>query len=384
MSENATPPPAEGRQPTPSPAEERQRRSKMREAPEMPSGYRSTRRGSRAAKQAKRAQRQHKIFTAFDKAGREARNVGQLLLLGVAGVLVILVVLFAGVNAVNWLARWSAERAASGSVSQSEQDRQAKENLLVIAERNGKAAGFLAMRVDEKGRQAFGVAVPDGAFIEVPGQGFEKVGDSYLAGADVSLSAISNFFTVPFRKYVVVPEKTYQDALRGQSVKDIMSTVTTSNLSPAETTEVTRALGRLESKNVALVPLQVKPISLGSQTYYEPQRDELADLLESWWGVKLSEAQNATRVIVYNGAGTPGIAGEAAQQLIRGGLRVVDTKNADRFDYAQTQIVVQNKDVTAGETVRKVLGVGKVIDQPADQNVADVIVIVGKDYKPPK
>jgi len=99
----------------------------------------------------------------------------------------------------------------------------------------------------------------------------------------VSLSAISNFFTVPFRKYVIVPEKAYQDALRGQSVKDLMSTVTTSNLTPSEETQITRALGRLDSKNVALVPLEVKPISLGSQTYYEPQREELADLLESWW-----------------------------------------------------------------------------------------------------
>ena len=350
----------------------------------MPSGYRSTRRGSRAAKQAKKAIRQHRIVTAFDRAGREARNAGQLMLLGVAALVVVMAVLFAGVSAWNWLARWSAERAVSSSASDTERERQARENLLVIGERDGKAAGFLAMRVDERGRQVFGVAVPDGAFIEVPGQGFERIGDSYLAGPSVSLSAISNFFTVPFRKYVIVPEKAYQDALRGQSVKDLMSTVTTSNLTPSEETRITRALGRLDSKNVALVPLEVKPISLGSQTYYEPQREELADLLESWWGVKLSDAQQATRVIVYNGSGVPGIAGEAAQQLIRGGLRVVDTKNADRFNYAQTQIVVQNKDVTAGEAVRKVLGVGKVIDQPANQNVADVIVIVGKDYKPPK
>ena len=129
--------------------------------------------------------------------------------------------------------------------------------------------------------------------------------------------------------------------------------------------------------------LEVKPITVGPQTYFEPQREALADLLESWWGVKLSESDKASfALIVYNGAGTPGIAGEAAQQLIRGGFRVVDTKNADNFNYKQTQIVVQDKDMAAGDAVKKVLGTGKVIDQPSDQDVADVIVIIGKDYKP--
>jgi hypothetical protein len=138
------------------------------------------------------------------------------------------------------------------------------------------------------------------------------------------------------------------------------------------------------SKDVALVPLQVKPITVGKQTYFEPQRDDLADLLKSWWGVQMADAESATRLIVYNGAGVPGIAGEAAQSLIRGGFRVVDTKNADNFGYKQTQIVVQNGDMTAGERVRSVLKVGRVINQPSDQNVAGVIVIIGKDYKPPK
>lgn len=363
--------------------EDRPRRSKAREAPEMPAGYRSTRRGSRAAKQAKRAARQHKLVTSIDTAGRKARNVGVLAAMGIGALVLAALVLFAGVSTVNWVARWSAERSASRSASTTQQDQKARENLLVIGERDGKAMGFLAMRIDEKGNQVFGVAVPDGAFIEVPGQGFERVGDSYLSGPDVSLAAISNFFTVPFTRYVVVPEKTYQEALRGQSVTGIMPAVSKSNLTDKEKASLTRAMGKMDSKNVALVPLQVKPISLGTQTYYEPQREELADLVESWWGVKLSDAESATRVIVYNGSGVPGIAGEAAQQLIRGGMRVVDTKNADRFDYAQTQIVVQNKNVTAGEAIRKVLGVGKVSNVPAEQDVADVIVIIGKDYKPP-
>ena len=120
-----------------------------------------------------------------------------------------------------------------------------------------------------------------------------------------------------------------------------------------------------------------------NQTYFEPQRAEVADLLKSWWGVDASKAATVTRVILYNGAGVPGVAGEAAQQLIRGGFRVVDTKNADNFNYVATKIVVQRGDVKRGEEIVRVLGVGTVEQKPSDQDVADVIVIIGKDYQPP-
>jgi len=61
---------------------------------------------------------------------------------------------------------------------------------------------------------------------------------------------------------------------------------------------------------------------------------------------------------------------------------VVDTKNADKFGYAQTLIVVQSGPVAAGEKAAKVLGAGKVVNKPTDQSVADMVIIVGKDYKP--
>lgn len=364
-------------------SEERTRRSKQRTAPELPSGYRSSRRGSRSARQAKRAIRQHKVVSGIDSAGRTTRNVAYVAAMALGATLFVVLALVVAAWSVNGIARWNARRIAAGKTAPTQAELKARENLLLISEKDGKATAFLAMRVDEKREQVFGIAIPDGSFIEVPGQGFERVGDSYLAGADVSMSAISNFLSVAFNRYVVVPEATYQKALRSQSLKGVMTAVTKSNLSASDTQALKTKFEKTPTKDVALIPLTVKPITLGSQTYFEPQRSELADLVESWWGVKLSEAK-VTRLIVYNGAGSPGIAGEAAQQLIRGGFRVVDTKNADRFDYKETQIVVQDKNMTAGEAVRKVLGTGKVIDQASDQDVADVIVIIGKDYKPQK
>jgi hypothetical protein len=45
-------------------------------------------------------------------------------------------------------------------------------------------------------------------------------------------------------------------------------------------------------------------------------------------------------------------------------------------------VIVQRGDISQGNEIAKLLRVGQVKSQPADQNIADVIVIVGKDYKP--
>jgi len=131
-------------------------------------------------------------------------------------------------------------------------------------------------------------------------------------------------------------------------------------------------------------PCAARHVAAGRRTRRGAGPDEVADLLKSWWGVDPNAAKSQIRVVVFNGSGKPGIAGEAAQELIRAQIRVVDTQNADRFDYAETKIVVRRGDAAVGEKVRKALGVGKVVLDPSDENVTDVVVVVGKDYQPPK
>ena len=358
---------------------------RTRPAPKVapPSGYRSTRRGSKSAKSAKRALKYTFVTRGFDRLASVSRRVGMVLAVAVGALLATTLVLLILASAINGFVRWNAHRIAARSGTAQEVDRRAKENLLVVGVENGKAVGFLAMRVDRKGRQVFGIAIPDGAFLEVPGQGFERAGESYAEGAEISMSTVSNYLTVPFRNYLVVPAEVYRTVLKEQSVTRLADATQDDNLSEGEFKELAEVLGKIPQKNTALVPLPVKPIKLGEQTYFEPQRAQVADLLKSWWGVDATRTAKVTRVIVYNGAGIPGVAGEAAQQLIRNGFRVVDTKNADNFDYKTTQVVVQRGSAQQGNEISRVLDAGSVSNKPSDQDVADVIVIIGKDYKPP-
>lgn len=359
------------------------RRSKTREAPELPSGYRQSRRGSGAAKATRKAERRHRVMLSVDRFFRGARNVLYVLVQAVLSLLAVVVALLLVATVINSVARWNAARVADRDGSFAARAEKARENLLVIGVEGDRAVGFLALRIDAKGEQVFGIAIPDGAFVDVPGRGFERIGESFAQGPELSLSTVSNFLTVPFENHLIVPAAVYKDALTTMSVSGLPEAAQSSSLSAGELAALSRQLASIPSEKVAIVPMPVKPIKLGDQTYFEPQRDEIADLLESWWGVDPEAGEQVTRVIVYNGAGMPGVAGEAAQQLIRAGFRVVDTKNADSFDYKTTRISVRRGGAERGDEVRSALGVGEVVVETSTADVADVIIVIGKDYRPP-
>lgn len=359
------------------------------EKPEQPAaGYRASKRSSKGGKRLRQSVKADRVKAGVsEKAETAGKALGTgLRYAGIAlGALVGLVLVFMLVaTGINSAARFLAKRQAIAANSPEAVQERAQDNLLVIGTDGTSGADFLAIRLDEVNGQIFGIAIPDGAFMEVPGQGFERIGDSYKAGPAVSMAAISNYLGVPFGKHVVVTKQTYQDALTNQSLAGLMDAVVSSDLDAAGKAKVKAFMDGVKTAQVALVPLPVKPINLADQTYFEPQRDQVADLLLSWWGVRLSADDGVIRVIVYNGSGSPGTAGEAAQVLIKAGMRVVDTKNADRFDYKETLIVVQDGDLAKGESVKKVLGVGKIVNQPSEQDVANIIIIVGQDWKPSK
>ncbi|MRS11549.1 MAG: LytR family transcriptional regulator [Actinobacteria bacterium] len=362
------------------------RRTHREPDPATSPGWRASKRSSKLGKRVRKDSRSAQRRQRLSEGVRATKNgvLGMLQIIGTAmagavGLVLVLALLALGVNAgARWMAKRDAERAATPEAMAEK----ARENLLIVGT-DGTTAEFLAVRLDERDDQILGIAIPSGAFMEVPGQGFERVGDSYSAGIGVSLAAVSNYLTVPFEHYVIVDVTVYQDALTNQSLRNVMANAQETDLDDKQREQITEFIDSVSGDRTALVPLPVKPIDLGGQTFFEPQRDKIADLLLSWWDVKLGAEDSAVRVIIYNGAGTPGIAGIAAQQLIAAGMRVVDTKNADRFDYDATLVVVQSGVPEQGEQVRAALGTGEVSEDPSDQDVADVIVIIGRDYEPP-
>jgi len=326
---------------------------------------------SPAPERAPRSEAGAKLTAAIVRGGRTAFTV-----------LLIIVVLMGSLwglaLGINAFARWNARRIAAQNTPATA----TSQNLLIIGVRDGAAIGFTALKVERDTKRVLGIAIPEGAFVEVPGQGFERIGVSYGSGPAVSEATVSNYFGVAFTKYIVIDGDAYQALLQDQNIGAITDKVATTDLSASERSSLMTFLKGTAAGDVWIVPLPLKAMTAGTERYFEPQRTQVADLLLKWWGVRADQQKTRPRVIVYNGVGTSGLASVAAQQLIRAGFQVVDSGNADRFGYTTTTILVYHAP-TEAQAVRAALGVGAIQMQSAPQEITDMIVILGADYLPP-
>jgi hypothetical protein len=91
--------------------------------------------------------------------------------------------------------------------------------------------------------------------------------------------------------------------------------------------------------------------------------------------------QEQITVLVLNGCGAEGVGQETARLLRTSGIDVIDFRNADSFRYPETIVVDRAGDMAAAARVARLLGVTNVIQQIPEAPLADVAVVVGKDYE---
>lgn len=83
-------------------------------------------------------------------------------------------------------------------------------------------------------------------------------------------------------------------------------------------------------------------------------------------------------VVVQNGNGTPGSAGDVATLLEGSGFEVTSVGNSGREDYSVTQVVARPSRLSKAQAVVAALGYGEAVTGATPSDV-DVIVIVGSD-----
>ena len=86
-------------------------------------------------------------------------------------------------------------------------------------------------------------------------------------------------------------------------------------------------------------------------------------------------------MVVVNGSGAPGLGTLIDGKLAPYGFSVLTSENASHFNVRKTEIVATgDANVAAARQARQILGVGvvKVSNQPS--SLADVTVVVGKDF----
>lgn len=98
-------------------------------------------------------------------------------------------------------------------------------------------------------------------------------------------------------------------------------------------------------------------------------------------------SEGPVRVLVQNGVGTPGLASAARSRLVAAGLAYVNGGNAAHFGFPRSYVLILDATAASrrqGAAVAKALGLPAadvaVTDQ--GQSVADVVVVLGADFKP--
>ena len=122
--------------------------------------------------------------------------------------------------------------------------------------------------------------------------------------------------------------------------------------------------------------VEIPPVARVGETAAVLDQPPADDLVRELFGVRAP-----TPIVVQNGNGQPNVGEVVASHLLPEGFRVVLSQNADTFRHRQTEIAA-----TAGEfadeaeQVRELLGVGRVVVSQVPSGLADITIVVGRDF----
>ena len=165
----------------------------------------------------------------------------------------------------------------------------------------------------------------------------------------------------------------------------------TSSLGASRLAEVLIGLAAdARHSNVLPTALPVIKIDSGSaQASYRVDTEQTTSFVNANLSASLPASARTPhkRVFVQNGVGTPGLAVTACSRLVKAGFAFAGSGNAPSFDYQTSKVLVFDHSVASaelGNNVARVLRLPEsdVAVSGTGQNVADVLVILGKDYKP--
>lgn len=137
---------------------------------------------------------------------------------------------------------------------------------------------------------------------------------------------------------------------------------------------------------------QVLPVSSidtgGGTPSYSIKVEEVATLVRNQLADSIPPGRDdgTNRVLVLNGVGTPGLGGNVADRLRDSAFRVVGTRNKQGFGVRESVVVVfdsSDPSLAKAREVARLLGLApeSVRIGTQNQSVADVIVVIGSDYK---
>lgn len=146
------------------------------------------------------------------------------------------------------------------------------------------------------------------------------------------------------------------------------------------------AAGKARPTDLPVDPIDV-PVSSQSRLPYRIDAAQLQQLDSTVLAASIpSGTFGSRRFIVENGVGRPGLGASVADRLTSAGFRFVGDRNAPHFGYSKSVVLIfsaTQQAVSLGDQVAQILGLPQsdVKLSTLDQSIADVVIIVGADYR---
>lgn len=245
-----------------------------------------------------------------------------------------------------------------------------------------KVTDVLALVYDPARNGINGMVIDPETYVSIPGRGYQPISEGFDEGPKHLLSAISEMIRFELEGYFMVSRIQFDALVQDRKLDTPMSEAQDTSFKKKEVDSLSAKVENIPSERVKFLNLPVKTIVIGEQTYYEPKKDDLDNTLLAVLGRIPKKEKAPTRIIILNGAGTPGIARVAADRLVGKGFKILDIKNADNFDYTKTEILLYNKQAKkSGKTVAKALRSGVLINKNMAQDVTDIVIVIGEDFE---
>lgn len=145
-------------------------------------------------------------------------------------------------------------------------------------------------------------------------------------------------------------------------------------------------LARMDQDKFTQVALPTEEFRFEKTVVHRVNNDKLPAFVKKYVksDPKVNEAKRV-KLELLNGCGIPGVGFEVASELDLMKFKVVNSANAENFEYPESVIIVygdQNDKelVSAAEDVRNALEVGRIEFHDTVTSMAEITAIIGKDY----
>ncbi|MCC6446368.1 MAG: LCP family protein [Armatimonadetes bacterium] len=162
--------------------------------------------------------------------------------------------------------------------------------------------------------------------------------------------------------------------LMGQAMRHVET-----NLTPKDMIYLAKMAAHMPEGRLRAQTLPGTPQSIDGISYWALDEEKVAEVLAKHFMAAPSE--RAPTVMVLNGNGIRGSASQFAEALAVRGFRIYATGNADRRDYPNSVVVANNGSVEKAREIASLLPGATVAEESAEKPLADITIILGKDYR---